>query len=343
MQIDLMEYRLQLKHTFRISRDCGRDFVDVAIVRIHHLGFTGYGEASPSKYWGEDIESVKAAFSELNFYKYPELSDYEGIIKNINSTDNPPRSLLAAIEMAILDCVSKSRGQSVRQLLGIPSDRNVRSSFTIGIADLNTIELKVQEAAKFPILKVKLGADNDIQIIEKIRSQTNKTIRVDANEGWTKEEAVKKINWLENQNVEFVEQPLLASQNENMAWVKARVNLPLFADESVKNSSDIPALVNFFDGINIKLMKCGGILEALSMIQSAKQSGMKVMAGCMTESSLAISAGAQFLPLLDFADLDGFELISNDPFTGLTMTDGYISINNNLGLGVSPKNELYSD
>ncbi len=343
MQIDLIEFRLQLKHTFRIARDSGRDFVDVAIVRIQHSGIAGYGEASPSKYWGENIESVKAAFSELNFNKYSDLSNYEDILKNIWSKNSPPRSLLAAIEMAILDYVSKNRRQSVRQLLGISLNRNVRSSFTIGIADLYTIELKVQEAAKFPILKVKLGADNDIQIIEKIRSQTDKTIRVDANEGWTKEEAVKKINWLESQNVEFVEQPLPASQNENMAWVKTRVNLPLFADESVKNSLDIPALVNSFDGINIKLMKCGGILEAISMIQLAKQFGMKVMAGCMTESSLAISAGVQFLPLLDFADLDGFELISNDPFTGLTMTDGYISINNNLGLGVSPKNDLYSN
>ncbi len=343
MQIDLMEFRLQLKHTFRIARDRGRDFVDVAIVRIQHSGIAGYGEASPSKYWGENIESVKAAFSEINFNKYSDLSNYEDIIKSINSVNNPSRSLLAAIEMAILDYVSKNRRKSVRQLLGISSNRNVRSSFTIGIADLSTIELKVKEAAKFPILKVKLGADNDIQIIEKIRSQTDKTIRVDANEGLTKEEAVKKINWLESQNVEFVEQPLPASQNENMAWVKTRVNLPLFADESVKNSSEIPALVNFFDGINIKLMKCGGILEAISMIKLAKQLGMKVMAGCMTESSLAISASAQFLPLLDFADLDGFELISNDPFSGLTMTDGFISINNDLGLGVSPKTDLYSN
>lgn len=342
MKIDLLKYRLKLKHTFRISRDAGRDFVDVAIVRIQHSGITGYGEASPSKFWGEDIEIVKSAFTEIDFNLYSDLDDYESVVQDIDSSNNPPRSLLAALEMAILDTVSKSQGQSVRQLLGIPSDRNIRSSFTIGIADLETTEKKVLEAEKFPILKVKLGVENDIEIIEKIRSLTNKTIWVDANEGWTKEEAVEKTNWLEKQGIEFVEQPLPSSKNDEMIWVKERVSLPLIADESVKNRRDIPRLKESFDGINIKLMKCGGLLEALAMIKLAKQFDMKLMVGCMTESSLAISSGAQLLPLLDYADLDGFELISNDPFSGLFMDDGFITFDNELGLGVKPQDFLYS-
>ncbi|MEE9169729.1 MAG: dipeptide epimerase [bacterium] len=341
MHVKLLDHRHQLKHTFRISGSPDRDFVDVGILRLEDSGITAFGEASPSRVCKETMEDVHKGFAQIDLNKYENPLDYETVINGIKTEFDPPNALLAAIDMALLDFAGKNAKKSVRSLLGISSDRPVRTSFTIGIADLETIEKKVEEAGRFPILKVKLGSADDMEIVTRIRSLTDKLIRVDANQGWHKEEAVEKINWLESQNVEFVEQPLPAQQIEETAWVRQRVKLPVIADESVKTGADIPGLAFAFDGINIKLMKCGGLLEAMKMIRIARENNLRVMIGCMVESSLAISAGAQLLPLLDYADLDGFELISNDPFTGLSLNDGVISVNGKIGLGVKPQNAIF--
>jgi L-alanine-DL-glutamate epimerase-like enolase superfamily enzyme len=208
-----------------------------------------------------------------------------------------------------------------------------RIFFTIGIDDLAVIKEKVVAANNFPVLKVKLGTDYDYEIIESIRGITNIPLRIDANEGWTKEEAVEKITWLETQNVELIEQPLPAAEIEATKWIKKRVHLPLFADESLTSSKDMDKLQGAFDGVNIKLMKCGGLTEALKMVEKAREMNLKTMIGCFIESSLGITAAAHIAPLFDYIDLDGALLIRSDPFRGAQITNGQIDIPDEPGLG----------
>ena len=187
---------------------------------------------------------------------------------------------------------------------------------------------KIREAEAYPKLKIKVGTDNDEEILKAVREVTDKPLRVDANEGWkTKEEALEKIKWLESLNVEFIEQPLPATMLEETRWLRDRINIPIVADEAVKSAADIPKLAQAYDGINIKLMKSGGIQEALRMIWMARSLGLKIMLGCMVESSCAISAAAHISPLVDWADLDGNLLIANDPFKGVTVEDGKLILN----------------
>jgi len=195
----------------------------------------------------------------------------------------------------------------------------------------------VREAAAFPVLKIKVGLDTDEATIAAVRSVTNKPLRVDANEGWkNKEEAVRKINWLEKQGVEFVEQPMPAPMLEETRWVRSRVHIPLIADEACLHPSDIPKLANSFDGVSVKLMKCGGILEAHRMLQIAKSLGLKTMLGCMIESSIGVTAAAHLSPLVDYADLDGNLLIANDPYRGVRVANGKLILPEGPGLGLKP-------
>jgi L-alanine-DL-glutamate epimerase-like enolase superfamily enzyme len=197
------------------------------------------------------------------------------------------------------------------------------------------VEQKVREAEAFRILKVKMGSDNDRSVLETVRRFTDRPVRVDANEGWTLDDAVSRLEWLEKMGVEFVEQPLPAEQLEESAELRRQSPLPLIADESIHRASDIPRLAEAFDGINIKLMKCGGLGEALRMIHTARAHGMLVMLGCMVESSLAVTAAAHLAPLVDYVDLDGNLLVDNDPFVGATIEDGRLVLPDGPGLGVS--------
>ncbi|MFN3134170.1 MAG: enolase C-terminal domain-like protein, partial [Candidatus Kryptonium sp.] len=207
--------------------------------------------------------------------------------------------------------------------------------FTIGIDEPTVIERKVKEAEEYPILKVKLGLENDEEIIKTIRKVTDKPIRVDANEGWkTKEVALEKIKWLQDEGVEFVEQPMPADDLDSVTWLRDKVDIPIIADENCIRLYDVPILGKAYDGINIKLMKCTGIREAIKMINTAKAMKMKVMLGCMIESSVGITAGAQISPLVDFADLDGNLLITNDPFEGVKVENGKLILPDEPGLGI---------
>jgi L-alanine-DL-glutamate epimerase-like enolase superfamily enzyme len=211
------------------------------------------------------------------------------------------------------------------------------TTFSIGIDTPEITRQKVREAAAFPVLKIKVGLDTDEATIAAVRSVTNKPLRVDANEGWkNKEEAVRKINWLEKQGVEFVEQPMPAAMLEDIRWVRSRVHIPLIADEACLHPADIPKLANSFDGVNIKLMKCGGILEAYRMIQIARSLGLKTMLGCMIESSIGVTAAAHLSPLVDYADLDGNLLIANDPYRGVQVANGKLILPDAPGLGLKP-------
>jgi L-alanine-DL-glutamate epimerase-like enolase superfamily enzyme len=237
-----------------------------------------------------------------------------------------------------MDWIGKSYSIPLYKFWGLDTSDAPVTSFSIGIDTTEIIKQKVREAKSYPILKIKVGTDHDREIINTVRTITDKPIRVDANEGWkSKETAIKNIEWLISQGVEFIEQPMPSAMLEETAWLRDRVNIPIIADEAVKSSADIPILATAYDGINIKLMKSGGLLEAFRMIQMAKALNLKIMLGCMIESSVAVTAAAHLAPFVDWADLDGNLLISNDPFSGVKVNEGKLIYNDNPGLGVEGK------
>ncbi len=310
------------------------------IVELEHDGITGLGEAAPSERYAESPQTVEAFLKSVHLDKFHDPFELEDILSDIDSIASGNASAKAAIDIALQDWIGKKLEVPLWKLWGLTKDKTPLTSFTIGIDSPDIIEQKVREAAPYPILKVKVGVPRDEEIIKTIRRVSDKLIRVDANEGWkTKEQARDKILWLEEQGVEFVEQPLPARELEGTAWVREQVHIPIIADENVIDLSSIPKLQHVFDGINIKLMKCGGLREAMRMIHTAKAVGMKVMLGCMIESSVAISAAAQISPLADYADLDGNILITNDPYSGVAVQDGKLILNDFPGLGVTKRTD----
>ena len=334
------ELKLLLIHPFTIARGT-RTHYDSVILTLEHNGVTAYGEAVPTERYNDNSEKVDAALSSIDFNSEPFNDPFrlEDIDTACRSNELMTPSSTAAINIAYWDLQGKLLNQPLYKLWGLDPAKSLVSTFTIGIDEVDVIKQKVKEADEYPILKVKQGMDNDREIIEAIREMTDKVIRVDANEGWTKEEALDKIEWLAEQNVEFVEQPLPADKLDDTAWLKERSPLPIIADENVVTKFDIPKIAYAFDGINIKLMKSGGPTEALKMIHTARSNGLKVMLGCMCESSIAIGAAAHLSPLADWADLDGNLLLSNDPFTGIGMKDGKLILPDAAGIGVEPIGE----
>jgi L-alanine-DL-glutamate epimerase-like enolase superfamily enzyme len=332
---------LQLRHTFTISRS-SRAVAPIVIVEIEHEGIIGYGEAAPSERYGETTQTVTDFLKKVALSKFYDPLMLNDIICEVRDLAPNNTAAKAAVDIALHDWVGKKLRIPLWKLWGLNKDKTPLTSFTIGIDRLDIIEEKVKQAEPYKILKVKVGVSNDEEIIKTIRAVTDKTIRVDANEGWeSKERARDKILWLEEQGVEFVEQPMPAHQLDDIAWVHDQVHIPLIADESVKNLDDIPTLKGVFDGINIKLMKCAGLREAMRMINTAKAMKMRVMLGCMLESSVAISAAAQLSPLVDYADLDGNLLITNDPFDGVNVREGRLILNETAGLGIINKTLLH--
>ena len=238
--------------------------------------------------------------------------------------------------MAIFDWLGKRLQIPLYELLGIdPADTPV-TDFSIGIDTPEITRQKIREAADFPVLKVKVGLMNDEDTIEAVRSVTNKPIRVDVNEGWTDpEEAIRKINWLESQGVEYVEQPMPAHMAEETRYVRSKVHLPIFADEACTDITMIPKLAEAYDGINVKLDKAGGILEACRWIETARAMNMKIMLGCMVSSSCSVTAAANLSPMVDYADLDGNLLVTNDPWRGVLVEKGKLVLPKGPGLGLS--------
>ena len=334
MKISYENTKLHLRHTFTIARS-SRSVEPCVIVKIDHDGTVGYGEAAPSDRYGETAQSVMDFLSRVNLSSYKDPFDVEGIMKDLDCIAPGNAAAKASIDIALQDWIGKKLNVPLWRMWGLNEKNTPLTSFTIGIDSLDVVEKKVREAEPYPILKVKVGVPGDREIIETIRKLTDKVIRVDANEGWkSKEVARDKILWLEEQGVEFVEQPLPAHDLVGTAWLREQVHIPIIADENVSRAWDIPRLKDAFTGINIKLMKCGGLREALRMIHTARAFGMKIMLGCMIESSVAISAAAQLSPLVDYADLDGNILIDNDPFSGVTVVRGKLTLNDRPGLGV---------
>ncbi len=334
MKLTYSQYELKLRHVFTIAR--GSSSVDpVIIVQLQHDGITGLGEAAPSGRYGESVETVQQFLGKLDLQRFEDPFQLESILNYVDGVAQGNYAAKASIDIALHDWIGKKLGLPLYKYWGLDKNKAAQTSFTIGIDTPDVLEKKVKEAEEYPILKIKLGGENDEEIMRTIRKATKKTLRVDANEGWKrKETAVEKIKWLEQEGVEFVEQPMPASDLAGTAWVRERVNLPLIADENCLRLHDVPKLKDAFDGINIKLMKCTGLREAMAMIRTAQACGMKTMAGCMIETSIAISAAAQFSPLLDYADLDGNVLASNDPYDGVTIHEGKLILSERPGIGV---------
>jgi L-alanine-DL-glutamate epimerase-like enolase superfamily enzyme len=332
MTISTVRVRLALRHTFRIARSAD-DFRESVLIRISGKGLEGFGEAAPIARYRQTAETAERALSSLGTIASPER--IETALASLSARFGPERSALAAVDMALHDLLGRRFGAPLFEIMGLDPHHAPATSFTIGIDRPEIIREKVEAAAEYPVLKVKMGLENDYEIMETIRRSTDRTVRVDANEGWTREEALEKIRWLEGMNVELVEQPLPADRLADCRWLAERVSLPLFADESVHTAADIPGLVGAFHGINIKLTKCGGIREAVRMIHTARACGMLVMLGCTIESSIGITAASQLSPLVDYADLDGNLLITNDPATGVKTNEGKLILPDGPGLGIA--------
>jgi len=325
---------LRTRHPFVIARGGSSDYRVVWVRLTDHDGIEGWGEADPSSYYSETADTVLAALEKLEPHLPDDPFALEWAEARFAHVAPGARAARAALSAALHDLLGKRLGQPVWRLWGLDPARAPKSSFTIGLDTAERMREKVAEAVQYPILKIKLGTDRDEEILRTIRDATDKPIRVDANAGWTREQAIRMLPVLREFGVEFVEQPLSPTDLDGIAAVRRAGIVPVIVDESCLVAADIPRLAEVADGINIKLAKCGSLREALRMIATARAHGMVVMVGCMIESSLGITAAAQLAPLLDAADLDGAALTANDPFVGATIHRGQIFLPTEPGLGV---------
>lgn len=333
--------RLMLRHTWTtvMSSSSYRDTVHVQYIRD---GVTGYGEGAPIVRYKEYPEqSIRAIEAVRNRIAADDPWAYvEAIAAIRRDLGEHQRAAMAAVDIAIFDWLGKRLNVPLYRFFGLdPVDAPI-TDFSIGIDTPAITRQKTREAKEFPILKVKVGLETDEETIDAVRSVTNKPIRVDANEGWTsQEEAIRKINWLETQGVQYVEQPMPAHMLEETAYVRRHVHLPIIADEACTEAAMIPRLTEAYDGINVKLDKSGGILEARRWIEIARAVNLKVMIGCMVSSSCSITAAAHLAPLADYVDLDGNLLIDNDPYRGVTVDEGKLMLPTGPGLGLTLRSE----
>lgn len=336
MKMKFFPYELKLKHVFTVASFSCTTTPDVQ-VEIEYEGVTGYGEASMPPYLGQTVDSVMTFLSKVNLEQFNDPFELEDILAYVDSLSPGDTAAKAAVDIALHDLVGKLLGAPWYKIWGLNKEKTPSTTFTIGIDTPDVVREKTLEVAgQFNILKVKLGRENDKEMIQTIRSVSTLPIAIDANQGWKdKYYALDMIHWLKEQGIVMIEQPMPKEQLEDIAWVTQQSPLPVFADESLQRLSDVAALKGAFTGINIKLMKCTGMREAWKMVTLARALDMKVMVGCMTETSCAISAAAQFSPAVDFADLDGNLLISNDRFKGVEVLKGKITLNNLPGIGVT--------
>jgi len=301
-------------------------------------GITGHGEGAPIVRYKEDAKGAqKAVESVRDLLLGADPMQFRKVMAEVLRRVTGEWAGKAAIDIALMDWVGQKLGIPLYSYFGLDPKDTPLTTFSIGIDTPDITKQKTREADAYPILKVKVGLDTDEATIEAVRSVTKKPLRVDANEGWKdREEAVRKINWLETQGVEFIEQPMAADRIEDTRWIRSRVHIPVIADEACQHAADIPKLRDAYDGVNIKLDKSGGMLEALRMIDVARAMGMKTMLGCMISSSVSVTAAAHLSPLVDYADLDGNLLIANDPFHGVRVEKGKLILPNRPGLGLTP-------
>ena len=340
MKLRFFPYELKLKHVFTVATYSRSTTPDVQ-VELEYDGVTGYGEASMPPYLQQELGTVESVMSFLgkvqeSIGRFSDPFQLEDILSYIDGLSEGNAAAKAAVDIALHDLVGKLLQASWYKMWGLNKDKAPSTTFTIGMDTPEVVRLKTKECAEqFNILKVKLGGAHDKEMIETIRSVTQLPIAVDANQGWKdKYQALDMILWLKEQGIVMVEQPLPKEQLDDIAWITQQSPLPIFADESVQRLKDLVALKDAFSGINIKLMKCTGMREAWKMVNLTRALDMKVMLGCMTETSCAISAAAQLSPMVDFADLDGSLLIANDRFSGMEVVGGKITLPDRPGIGV---------
>lgn len=337
MKLTFSPYTLELKHTFTIATSSRTTTPDM-MVQVEKDGIIGYGEASMPPYLGESQDSAKAFLSKVDLTGFADPFEFETVLAYVDAIAPGNPAAKAAVDIALHDWAGKKMGQPWFRIWGLDPAKTPVTSFTIGIDTPEVVREKTKEAAIYKVLKVKLGRDTDKMMISTIREVTDKPISVDVNQGWKdKNVALAMIEWLATQNILFVEQPMPKEQVDDIAWLREKSPLPLIGDESVQRLPDVRKAWGVYDGINIKLMKCTGMREAHKMITLARALDMKVMIGCMTETSCAISAAAQLSPLVDWADLDGAVLIKNDLFDGATIVDGKVTLPDRPGIGVTRK------
>ncbi len=328
--------RLNLRHTWTTTMSSST-YRDTVHLRYTREGITGYGEGAPIQRYGISPEQAKQAIDAAHdSITSGDPREFDKFLSQVRQKlGENQHAAMAAVDIAVLDWWGKKLNVPLYRYFGLDAKDAPVTTFSIGIDKPEIVKEKVREAADFPVLKIKVGLKSDEEMIASVRSVTDKPLRVDANEGWTdKEEAVRKINWLETQGVQFVEQPMPAHMFDEIKYVRSKVHLPLIADEACTSAALIPKLKEAYDGINVKLDKSGGILEAYRWIQIARALDMKVMIGCMISSSCSCTAAAHLTPLVDYADIDGPLLIANDPYSGMKVEKGKIVLPDGPGLGL---------
>jgi len=328
---------LRTTHPFRIARGEHGEIRTVLVRLTDADGLEGLGEAAPQAYYGETPETVLAAMQVYAAATTNDALDLEEAERGLAGALSGNPSARAALSAALHDLAGKRLGVPVHRLWGLDPARTPVSTFTIGIDTAERIRMKVREAEQYPILKVKLGGPNDLEILEAIRLETEKELRVDANCGWSRKGALHMLPVLEEFGVTVLEQPLPPEDLDGLSELTRHSRIPVIVDESCLVAADIPRLVGRADGINIKLAKCGGLREALRMIHVARAHHLLVMVGCMVETSVGITAAAQITPLVDLCDLDGAALLAHDPFLGATLEAGRLKLPEGPGLGLSPR------
>jgi L-alanine-DL-glutamate epimerase-like enolase superfamily enzyme len=329
VQLALSELALPLVHTFTIARS-SETFARSVIAHLGWRDLEGLGESAPSERYGESVAGIVALLESR-----PPLGDDPYALEALLA-DLPPGAR-CALDTALHDLIGKDAGRPLWQLLGLDPSRTPVTSFTIGIDTPERMLEKLDEIADHPVIKVKLGFPGDVEVLAAMRQRYTGVLRVDANEAWTPEQTVANLHELERHGVEFCEQPIPAGTPERLRWIRERARVPLVTDEDSRDARDLPALAGCVDGINIKLVKCGGIRAALAMIATARALGLRIMLGCMVESAILTTAAAHLSPLVDWADLDGPFLTASDPFSGVTYERGKLVLPTTPGLGVAAR------
>jgi len=338
VKLEVEPIKLQSRHPFQIARGTRTAF-ELFIFSLEHEGVTGLGEASPQAYYGESPMTVRGAVNSLGRLLE---GDPERLRAALNTPGTPlavalaaHASVRAALDIALWDLRGKAEGVPCYRLFGADPAEAPLTSFTIGIDRPEVIDRKVDDASAYRILKIKVGIPGDMQILDRVIARSGKTVRVDANEGWDFETAVDRTRELYERGVEFVEQPIHHDDEEGLRSLKRVSPLPVILDESIHDAADVRRRHDQGHGINIKLMKCGGVTPALDMIAAARERNLSVMLGCMLETSVGVTAAAHLSPLVDYADLDGNLLLEGDPFAGVDVVEGRLSLPDGPGFGVT--------
>jgi L-alanine-DL-glutamate epimerase-like enolase superfamily enzyme len=327
---------LATKYEFRISSMGARKLHENLLVRIEHDGLEGLGEAAPSRYYGESRALAAAALDAWATHLGDDPFALEALGARLDVVLKGQWAARASLDMALHDWIGRRLGLPVWRLLGLDAAAAPHSCVTLGMAPPAEMEEKIETVLDFPLVKVKLGAPGDVENLRMIRRRYRGKLQVDANTAWSPADAVRVLREIEPLGIELVEQPVPSADLAGLRWVRERSGIPVFADESAHRLRDLGNLAGCVDGVNLKIMKTGGIREMLRMIHAARALGLRVMLGSMVESSLALSAAAQLAPLADYLDLDGHWLLKDDPFDGAPREQGVIALSERAGLGVVP-------